>query len=121
MTPAEAYTIVGLISAGVGLVSGIAVGAWTVSAKNKDLEAHGKAIDSIAAKCDRQKDLILSDLKAAVCDTINIALRDLKSELREKQSSTERELAVVAERVSQAERDIDNIFNRLRELEKEAK
>lgn len=118
MSPAEIYTLVGLLSACCGMVSGIAVGAWTVSAKNKDLESHGEAIRAITARCAHQKEIILNEVKAAICDAMKVAIRDLKEEMREKQTVTERDLAVVSERVAQAERDIDSIFNRLRDLEK---
>ncbi|NCD13680.1 MAG: hypothetical protein EOL92_00420 [Bacteroidia bacterium] len=118
MTPAEIHTLVGLLSACVGLASGIAVGAWTVAVKNKDLESHGEAIREITIRCARQKEVILNEVKAAICDAMKVALRDLRDEMREKQVVTERDLAVVSERVSQTERDIDDVFNRLRELEK---
>lgn len=118
MNPAEIYTIIGIISACGGLASGIAIGAWTVSAKNADLKAHGKAIDSISARCERQKETILTEVKTAICDAMKIALRDLKGEIREQQTATDRELAVTVERVNQTERDIEIIFSRLLTLEK---
>lgn len=118
MTAAEIYTLVGLLSACAGMVAGIAVGAWTVAEKNKDLESHGEAIREITARCASQKEIILNEVKSAICDAMKVALRDLKDDMREKQVVTERDLAVVSERVAQAERDIDAIFNRLRDLEK---
>ena len=99
------------------MLSGVAVGAWVVSGKNKDLQAHGKAIKDIHARCAAQKEAILHELKSAICDAMKVALKDLKLEYRERQANTESALAVVTERVSQAERDIDNIFSRLRDLE----
>lgn len=114
----EAATLIGMVSSLVGLMSGIAIGSWTAAGKNKDLLAHGKAIETISARCERQKDEIINEVKATICDAIKVLLRDLKIEMSVRQQATERELAVAAERISQAEKDIDALFSRVRDLEK---
>lgn len=114
----DVATIVTLISTLLGMMAGISIGVWTVAGKNKDLLAHGKAIETISARCERQKDEIINEVRTTICDAIKILLKDLKIEVSVRQQTTERELAVVAERICQAEKDIDAIFTRVRDLEK---
>lgn len=114
----DVATLATLISTLIGMMAGIALGVWTVAGKNKDLLAHGKAIETISARCERQKDEIVNEVKATICDAIKILLKDLRFDMSVRQQATERELAVVAERIGQAEKDIDSLFNRVRDLEK---
>lgn len=111
---ADVVTIIAAASTGViGLVSGVAVGAWWVSAKSARIDQHEKAIGAINSRCEVQRQELLTDLEKTICSGIKLALKELENQ-RLKQRATDREeMAELRSMVNQHDADIREIFIKL--------
>jgi hypothetical protein len=110
-------TACSLGSAVVGVVSGVAIASWRLSAKNAQLETHGKmltyhekVIAGIVESCPQHHRELMADVKSAVCVGVKLAIQELGHEMDKKLAGHERNIAVLDERMRQAEADIKAIF-----------
>lgn len=118
MTVAEISVLLGIVAVACGFLGWIGRGIWFASGRSSTLDSHDRAIAAINTRCEQQKQKILSEVKQAVCDAMKYAIKDLELEYSKRQSATEKEIALHGARLDAVEADIENLFGRVRDLEK---
>ena len=101
-----------IISGLVGVISGVAVGAWWLSSKNEVLAQLVQKVAKIEAQCPEQHRSLQVALKDAVCAGFKLALKQLGNEFDKSQAAQDQEIAVLKEKMEQAEADIESLFSR---------
>lgn len=104
-------------SAGAGVIGGVAIASWRLSAKAAQLDAHDKAIAGIVAACPQNHKELMAEVKGAVCAGFKLALQEIRNEMDRKMAGHDRQLDVLMERMRQAEADIGSIFNKFERRE----
>ena len=106
-----------ILSAVVGLLSGVAVAGWWLGIKNNEHVQVVKAVENIQAGCPTQHAELVRQLKEAVCSGFKLAISELGKDVDTKLSERDRMIAdqqtataVLTERMRQAEADIEAIF-----------
>lgn len=106
-----------ILSAVVGLLSGVAVAGWWLGIKNNEHAQVVKAVENIQAGCPQQHSELVRQLKEAVCSGFKLAISELGNDMNAKLSERDRMIAdqqtataVLTERMRQAEADIEAIF-----------
>lgn len=94
-------------------LSGFACAVWWVSSKNTKIEAHEQALSGCPVRHDR----LMVEIKAAVCSGFKVALKEMSQEIDRKIGAHDKDIAVLAQRMQQAENHIDEIFGRLNRRE----
>lgn len=146
MTIGEISAFIGIVIAVGGVVGWMGRGVWLAAKKDSCVTNHDTAISQIRFQMAAQKKEIidelrgdlnsyegqikalsdkleshrqntLTDLKAAVCDAMKLALKNVELRWLEKQSTVEKQQAVTAAEVEQIKRDVDALFSRVRDLE----
>lgn len=100
---------IGIISAIFGALSGVALAAWYLSARNSTLARHDKEIEDIKT----QRKELLVEIKSTVCAGFKLSMAELRAEQDKRHGGHETAIAVLTERMDQTEADIASIFGRL--------
>lgn len=106
-----------VVSAVVGLVSGVAVAGWWLGIKNSEHLQVMSDVKEIQAKCPEQHAELVRQLKEAVCSGFKLAIKELGADFEQKLSKRDEKIAeidkssaILNERMRQAELDIEAIF-----------
>lgn len=114
MISANEMTVVAAAFTGItGMVSGVAVGAWWVSARSERIDQHEKAIETINSRCEAQRKEMLADLERTICSGIKAALKDLEAQRLQQRVTDREEMAELRSMVNQHDADIREIFIKL--------
>ena len=106
-----------VVSAVVGLLTGVASAGWWLGTKSNEHSQLFADVKEIQTKCPEQHAELVKQLKEAVCSGFKLAIKELGADFEQKLSARDGRLAeldkasaVLAERMRQAEMDIEAIF-----------
>lgn len=106
-----------IISAMVGIISGVGLAAWWVSRRDQEHIQLINDVKGIKENCPAKHVELMTHLKEAVCAGFKLAIKELGSDFDRKLAERDgraaghdRAIAVLEERMRQAEADIEALF-----------
>lgn len=118
LTPAEISALVAITAMAGGLAGWLGRGVWVAANAKRDIDQCVQAIATINVRCASQRAEIITEIKTAITDAIRLAVAEWEAGSARRDSIIEREQGVQAERVQQIEKDVQNLFDRVHDLEK---
>lgn len=118
LSPAELSALVGLTALIGGLIGWLGRGVWVAANARRDIDQCVQGMAAINQRCAAQRAEIITEIKTALTDAIRLAVAEWEAGSARRDGVIEREQGVQAERVGQIEKDVQSLFDRVRDLEK---
>lgn len=125
LSPAELSVLVGLTALAGGLAGWLVRGVWVAANASRDIDQCVQSVAAIDQRCASQRAEIkaeiktaITEIKTAITDAIRLSVAEWEASSARRDGVIEREQGVQAERVGQIEKDVQNLFERVRDLEK---